>query len=217
MDIKIMEKETSSNECHHIRGLYHRNELSLTDRISYRWVFYPLDTQLLSTDFYSTSTCGLPVPAGSSLLSPSVHRPLTPVPQAFLGSTCEHTTRSPPADFHSCGPRTSAPCPSPQHLSLLGTLFLGLGLLAPSSLSLPQTRAAHYLETPAHPFHPESPSSFPPPAASITKTLHLSWTMLLTPPGNTHPPSSLPGASLAPMAWPDSAQMCQEISERDWS
>ena len=217
MDIKIMEKETSSNKCHHIRGLYHRNELSLTDRISYRWVFYPLDTQLLSTDFYSTSTCGLPVPAGSSLLSPSVHRPLTPVPQAFLDSTCEHTTRSPPADFHSCGPRTSAPCPSPQHLSLLGTLFLGLGLLAPSSLSLPHTRAAHYLETPAHPFHPESPSSFPPPAASITKTLHLSWTMLLTPPGNTHPPSSLPGASLAPMAWPDSAQMCQEISERDWS
>ena len=100
MDIKIMEKEPSSNECHHIRGLYHRNELSLTDRISYRWVFYPLDTHLLSTHFYSTSTCGLRVPAGSSLLSPSVHRPLTPVPQAFLGSTCEHTTRSPPADFH---------------------------------------------------------------------------------------------------------------------
>ena len=30
-----MEKETSHNECNHIRGLYHRNEFSLMDRIFY--------------------------------------------------------------------------------------------------------------------------------------------------------------------------------------
>lgn len=95
-----------------------------------------------------------------------------------------------------------APCPSQQHLSLLGILSSwGPGLLSPSSLTLPRTRAAHCLETTSpqlvFPFHPESPSSFVPPASSITKTLHPSWTTLLTPPGNTPP-----ALSQAPPSYP---------------